>query len=50
MKTKLDHHRFVSEQTVAHVRFTWLGRTALLLVILNLAACGWFRGEPGAEI
>ena len=42
MKTKLYRHRFVNEPTEVHVRSTWLGRSALSLIILNLAACGWF--------
>ena len=39
-----ERHRdwFVNEQTMTPIRFSWLGRSAFLLVILNLSACGWF--------
>ena len=39
-----ERHRdwFVNEQTMTPIRFSWLGRSAFVLVILNLSACGWF--------
>jgi NodT family efflux transporter outer membrane factor (OMF) lipoprotein len=42
MMTERYGHWFANEQTMTHIRFSWLGRSAFLLVILNLSACGWF--------
>ena len=42
MITERHRDRFSNEQTMTHICFSWLGRSAFLLVILNLSACGWF--------
>ena len=42
MTTKRFRNWFAIEQIMAHIRFSQLGRSAFLLVILNLSACGWF--------
>ena len=42
MITERHRDRFANEQTMTHICFSWLGRSAFLLVILNLSACGWF--------
>jgi NodT family efflux transporter outer membrane factor (OMF) lipoprotein len=42
MTTERYRNWFANEQTMTHIRFSWVGRSAFLLVILNLSACGWF--------
>lgn len=42
MKAMTNRYWCVNEQTVTHSHPSWLGSSALLFLILNLAACGWF--------
>ena len=42
MKTERERYWFVNGQAMTHIRLDWLWRSGLLLVILNLPACGWF--------
>jgi multidrug efflux system outer membrane protein len=42
MTTERYRNWFASEQTMAHIQFSWLGRSAFVLMIFNFSACGWF--------
>ncbi len=42
MKTKSYHTQYINKQALTRICPSWVGRSVVLLVILNLPACGWF--------